>query len=122
LYPPAFKLGEIGKRMGLERERELYLIRNSRLDPEWSEVQRQTLSIAGRAISSLIQTQGAGDLYRIYAIAQRDTVSYHLAYIPESFKAVHREEFDPSYMRALYQRGFDMAKRGYPWESKPPDL
>ncbi|MEY4685189.1 MAG: hypothetical protein RLZ25_1648 [Pseudomonadota bacterium] len=122
LYPPAFKLGELGRTMGLERERELFLIRNSRLDAEWSEVQRQTLSIAGRAISSLIQTQGAGDLYRIYAIAQRDNVSYHLAYIPESFKAVHREEFDPSYMKALYQRGFDMAIKGYPWKSKPPDL
>lgn len=122
LYPPSFKLAELGKTMGVVRERELFLIRNSRLDPEWGEVERQTLSIAGRAISSLIQTQGAGDLYRIYAIAQRDNVAYHLAFIPKSFSAVHREEFDPTYMKALYQRGFEMAKKGYPWESKPPDL
>lgn len=122
LYPPSFKLGELGKTNGIKRERELYLIRNSRLDPDWADVQRQTLSIAGRAISSLIQTQGAGDLYRIYAIAQRDNVAYHLAYIPASFKMVHHEEFDPSYMKALYQRGFDMARKGYPWASKPPDL
>lgn len=122
LYPPSFRLGELGKLNKIERERELYLIRNSRLDPEWADVQRQTLSIAGRAISSLIQTQGAGDLYRIYAISQRDDVAYHLAYIPKAFKAVHREEFDPAYMKSLYQCGFEMAKKGFPWESKPPDL
>jgi hypothetical protein len=122
LYPPSFRLDELGRINGVFRERDLYLIRNSRLDPDWAEVQRQTISIAGRAISSLIQTQGAGDLYRIYAIAQRDHVNYHLAYIPKSFTATHREEFDPAYMKALYQCGFDLAKKGYPWENKPPDL
>ena len=105
IYPPALKLAEITESHGEARERELFLIRNSRLDPDWSEVQRQTLSIIGRAISSLIQTQGAGDLYRIYAITQRDHVAYNLAYIPKTFKVIHKEEFDSVYMNALYNLG-----------------
>ncbi|MEY2700843.1 MAG: hypothetical protein RIQ52_1598 [Pseudomonadota bacterium] len=121
LYPPSFNYGGLDKGMNLHRPRELYLIRNARLDPDWAEVQRQTLNIAGRAISSLIQTQGIGDLYRIYAIAQRDHISYQLAYIPKEFKAEHKEEFDTSYMRALYAKGFDMAIKGYPWQHTPPD-
>ena len=41
---------------------------------------RQTLTIAGCAVSSLIQNQGVGDLYRIYAAAQRDGVDFNLAH------------------------------------------
>ena len=120
VYPPSFKLGELSKQQGITRERHLYVVRNSRLDPDWAEVERQTLSIAGRPISSLIQTQGAGDLYRIYSIATRDGVDYNLAYIPRNFQSVHMEEFDTEYMRLLFQKGYDMAVKGYPWEKQPP--
>lgn len=71
------------------------MIRNARLDPAWAEVDRRTLTIAGRAISSLIQTQGVGDLYRIYLESKRDGVDFNLAYIPSSFEAPHREDFNP---------------------------
>ena len=36
---------------------------------------------------------------RIYAIAERDGLDYNPAYIPLSFKAKHREDFDTAYMR-----------------------
>ena len=120
VYPPSYKLAEISKQHGVDRERRLYLIRNSRLDSDWAEVERQTLSIAGRAITSLIQTQGVGDLFRIYSITSRDGIDYNLAYIPKSFQVIHKEEFDTTYMRSLFQRGYDMALKGYPWEKQPP--
>lgn len=44
---------------------------------------------AERGISSLIQTQGVADLYRIYLSAQWDGVDYHLAYIPPRFNVPH---------------------------------
>jgi hypothetical protein len=78
------------------------------------------MSIAGRAIASLIHTQGIGDLYRIYATTQRDDVDFNLAYVPASFDVAHPEEFDTEYMRALFQTGFEMAAKGYPWEKTPP--
>jgi len=116
-YPPSVNLGAL---KGLERTRDLYIIRNSRLDPDWASVERRTLSIAGRAISSLIHNQGIGDLYRIYATSQRDGVGFHLARIPESFNAAHKEDFDTQYMRALYDEAYAMAAKGYPWETVPP--
>jgi hypothetical protein len=122
LYPPALKVARLSKQRGVVRERRLYLIRNARLDPDWAEVERRTLSIAGRAINSLIQSQGVGDLYKIYAEAQRDGIDFNLAYIPKSFNAPHREEFDTNYMRKLYQTGYELAARGYQWEKIPPGL
>jgi len=117
IYPAAIKLYELAP-----RERTLYIIRNARLDPEWAEVERRTLPIALRAISSLIQYQGIGDLYRIYTVTQRDKVAYQLAYIPKSFETPHTSDFDTAYMRALFQLGFSMAEKGYPWENRPPVL
>jgi hypothetical protein len=122
LYPPALKLAELSKQRGVVRERRLYLIRNARLAPDWAEVERRTLSIVGRAFNSLFQSQGVGDLYKIYAETQRDGIDFNLAYIPKSFNAPHKEEFDTDYMRKLYQTGYELAVRGYPWQKIPPGL
>lgn len=120
VYPPSLHLDALASKLGSERERRVYVIRNARLDPEWANVERRTMNIAGRAISSLIQTQGIGDLYRIYLTTQRDGVDFNLAYVPASFNAPHREEFDTEFMRALYQTGYRMAANGYPWAKVPP--
>jgi predicted acylesterase/phospholipase RssA len=120
VYPPSLRLKESARKHGVERERRVYVIRNARLDPEWAQVERRTMSIAGRAIASLIHTQGIGDLYRIYATTQRDDVDFNLAYVPASFDVAHPEEFDTEYMRALFQTGYDMAAKGYPWQKVPP--
>ena len=120
VYPPKLNLKELSRQHGISRERRVYVIRNARLDPEWAEVERRTMSIAGRAISSLIHAQGLGDLYRIYLTTQRDGVDFNLAYVPASFNAPHPEEFDPDFMRALYQTGYEMAVKGFPWEKRPP--
>lgn len=120
VYPPALQLKQEAAKMGVVRERNLYVIRNSGLISKPEEVERRTLTIAGKAIQSLIRTQGVGDLYRIYTIAQRDDVNFNLAYIPESFNAPHKEEFDTEYMRALFKNGYDAADKGYPWSKTPP--
>ena len=122
VYPPALNLKEMERKTGNQRERRVYVIRNSRLDPDWTQVERSTMTIAGRAISSLIHTQGIGDLYRIYLTTQRDGVDFNLAYIPASFNAPHKEEFDTEFMRQLYAVGYDMAAKGYPWQKTPPGL
>jgi predicted acylesterase/phospholipase RssA len=120
VYPPSFHLKENAQKMGIQRERNLYVIRNARLDPEWSEVERRSLTIAGKAIASLIRTQGIGDLYRIYSTAQRDGIDYNLAFIPPTFNTPHKEDFDTEYMRQLFRTGYDAATKDYPWAKTPP--
>lgn len=120
LYPSS--AASKAKELGIERRknRQAYIIRNSRLDPRWSETERRTLSVAGKAIAQLIQTQGIGDLYRIYNTAQNDDVGFNLAFIGSDFNEAHNEEFDTKYMNALFQYGYAHAIKGYPWSKYPP--
>jgi len=122
VYPTAVRLKEVAAKDGVDRKRTLYIIRNGRLDPEWAQVERRTLPIAAQAISTLVQYQGIGDLYRIYTVAQRDGLDFNLAYIPPSFITPHTTEFDTVYMNALYTLAYGMAEKGYRWTKSPPVL
>jgi hypothetical protein len=115
LYPPTIDLRKVP-----HRERKAYLIRNARQDPEWADVERRTLSIAGRAISTMIHASGTNDLLRIYFIAQRDGVDYNLAHIGDDFSAPHPGDFDKAYMNALFDYAYQQARGGYPWRKAPP--
>jgi hypothetical protein len=116
VYPPGLKIS----RLGVARECHLYIIRNARLDPQWADVNRQTPSIAGRATSSLIQTQGLGGLYRIHSVSQRDGVDFNLANIPQTSNVQLRYAFDPEYMDALFGVGYELGKAGNRWAKVPP--
>ena len=100
--------------------RRVFIIRNSRLEPERVITERRATSIAARSIGLLIYNQGLGDLYQMYLIAKTDGLQFNLAYIRRDFDFPHQHEFDTEYVRALYQYGFDQAENGYPWRQAPP--
>jgi hypothetical protein len=120
MYPRNFHLAEAAAQQGFERKRTVYIIRNSRLDPDWASVDRRVMSIVSRAVSSLIQTQGMGDLYRMYLTSTRDHIDYNLAYIPTDFSAPKKSDFDVVYMTQLFERGRLLGAAGYVWEKYPP--
>jgi predicted acylesterase/phospholipase RssA len=97
-----------------------YVIRNARMDPEWAQIERRTLSIAGRAISVMIAASGYNDVRRIYLTTQRDGIDYKLAYIGADFAMRSPQPFDPGYMKALFEYGFARARGGYEWSRQPP--
>ncbi len=99
-----------------------YLIRNSKLEMPWQAIDRKMLEIAGRSASSMVHTQGLGDLYREYLGAEKFGFDFNLAYIPSTFDAESQELFDRDYMRKLYELAYQMAADGYPWEKTPPGL
>jgi predicted acylesterase/phospholipase RssA len=99
---------------------EAYIIRNGRFDPEWASVERRTMGIAGRAISTMITSAGYNDVVRIYATSVRDHVGYNLAYIGSDFNMTLSTPFEPSYMRALFDYGYQRAVKGYDWAKRPP--
>jgi predicted acylesterase/phospholipase RssA len=98
----------------------VYVIRNARLDPEWASVERRTMGIAARAISTMIAASGYNDVLRLYSTTLRDGVDYNLAYIRSDFTMTLPEPFDPAYMRALFEYGYQRARGGYEWSKKPP--
>ncbi|HXJ77384.1 MAG TPA: patatin-like phospholipase family protein [Candidatus Methylomirabilis sp.] len=123
LFPPS--MTGVARSMGMEMTRagRVYVIRNSMLTASGSTIERRTISIAGRAIESLIHTQGLGDLYRIYVTAQREGFDFNLAYIGPDFTFKDKEEdFDTLYMKALFDYGYNLGREGYPWKKSPPGL
>ena len=75
--------------------------------------ERRTITIAGRAISTMLAASGQNDVLRTYFVSQRDGVDYNLAYIGADFVAPEKKgEFDQAYMRALYDYGYQQAKAG----------
>ncbi|MFC7400430.1 patatin-like phospholipase family protein [Chelatococcus sp. GCM10030263] len=116
VYPPGLRVNDLG----ITRERRLYVIRNARLDIEWVDVDRQILSIARRAMATMIETQGIGDLYRIYSLARRDGIDFNLASIPRTFKMKRVQLFNTRYMKALFQYGYNLGEAGYSWAKVPP--
>jgi hypothetical protein len=119
-YPPSVGLADELAAEGERPHETLYVIRNAQFDPEQANVKRSTLTIATRSVSSLIDNEGVGDLYQIYHLTQRDGVDFKLAYVPDSFDLPHPEQFDTGFMQALFKTGEDMARAGYPWDTKPP--
>jgi predicted patatin/cPLA2 family phospholipase len=120
LYPASLDMRWVRRQIGLKGKSRIYVIRNSRIEPDWKTVKPKIVPILGSTISTLIRTQGIGDLYRIYLGAQRDGMDYNVAFIPSDFEEKPKEEFDPEYMGKLFDLGYQMAKDGYPWEKAPP--
>jgi hypothetical protein len=120
VYPAAIDWKRITKKLKVQGDPKVYVIRNSFIGTDYQGINRSLVPIANRSIDSLIRTQGIGDLYQIYALCERDGNDFNLAYIPEEFTESPNEGFDPVYMGKLYELGFKMAIKGYPWVKTPP--
>jgi hypothetical protein len=122
LVPTQFMAKKADSGLGINPIRRAYIIRNGHVSPEYKAVKPKTLSIAGRAVSSLIKSQGVGDLYELYMFCRTNGIDYNLAYIPGDFHDTSTQAFDPVYMTKLYDLGFSMAQAGYPWKKVPPRM
>jgi hypothetical protein len=122
LVPSQFMAKKVDSRLGINPIRRAYIVRNGRVAPEYKAVKPRTLSIAGRAVSSLIKSQGVGDLNELYMFAKRNGIDYNLAYIPGDFPDTSTQAFDPVYMGKLYEVGYSLAENGYPWRKTPPQF
>ena len=121
LYPAALDVAALRKQASnIKREGAVYVIRNAKIAPQWAEVPPRLGQIAVRSVATLIKTQGIGDLFRIYVGSVRDGMQYKLAYIPTEFDEERESQFDPVYMRKLFDFAYALAKDGYPWINEPP--
>jgi len=123
MYPPALKRAAESAGETMQRTAAVYVIRNSSLAASWEPVERRTIGIAGKAIDSLIYTQGFGDLFRIYLTTQRDGLDFNLAFIGADFSYRGKKQpFETAYMNALYDYAFALGRNGYQWRHQPPGL
>ena len=121
LYPPSFSVKSIDKRTGKKRKRQAFVIRNGRLSSPEASVKPQTLAIVGQTVSTMIASSGVNDTFRIYLEAKRDNVDFNLAHIGDDFRTPYTAPFEKTYMRKLFDYGFEKGRAGYPWLKRPPE-
>ena len=123
LYPPSLQMSGFDRSLARQiraRERRLWVIRNSRLGRRPQTIERSAIKITSRALAMLIATQGVGDLYQLYLLAQRDGFDYHLTFIPPRFTDYTEVPFDQAYMNAVYKFGREYIQSGAAWSNLPP--
>ena len=98
----------------------IYVIRNSKIFQAYKPVKQSLLSIGKKAVLGLTDSQGAGDLFRIYLLAQKDGINYNLLYIPNKYKPSSEEPFDKAEMNKLFDFGVKLGKSGCCWQHYPP--
>ena len=122
LYPVGIDWRRVLENLQVQGKPDVYVLRNGRLNAIWKTTKNKFMSIAGRAVSELIRTQGEGDLYRIYLQSLRDGLTFHVASIPSSFTRQPQEPFDQAYMQELFAVGRDLALQNLGWNDSPPGI
>ena len=98
---------------------DIYVIHNGQLPPVPGTTSRSLRSIATRAFELAARSATLGDLFRIWAVAQRDSAGFNWITIPEGVELSGNETFDPEVMGRLYEVGFQRAMSGPVWNSDP---
>ncbi|WP_438481276.1 patatin-like phospholipase family protein [Oleiharenicola lentus] len=99
-----------------------YLIRNGRVRSKYDAIDPTVVPIALRTIEALVNSEGVGDLYRIYSQTLEEQATYQLMMIPDNFPLKHHGMFDPTFMRRLFDVGCASIKSAQPWQPRPPFL
>jgi len=99
---------------------ELYIVVDSGLQPDFEVVQRSTEAILAQSVGMAVKVDTRLMLDRAYIAAKRGGVGFNVASIPPSFSAPSRGAFDPNYMKALFQTGYDLGNSATPFGTVPP--
>jgi hypothetical protein len=108
---------EAGRGLGQE---DVFIIHNGQLLPTPEITARSLRSIALRSFESASKSAVVGDLFRIYAVTQREQSGFQWVTIPERVELAGDEMFDPVKMRELYDLGYQAAAAGPAWSTEPP--
>lgn len=98
----------------------IYILVNKKIEPNFELVSNSSIDVASRSLSAITQSQTRSIIFSTYDFAQRNHLGFHLSYIARDYPAPPSEGFDTTYMRALYQYGYEKAASGQAWTSKLP--
>ncbi len=115
--PPGLRLDALSGLVGDKfRVGTIYLLRNTKLDPDYAETGAGIVPITSRSISTLIKFAGVADVGLIEQQARKNDFAMKVTSVPQNFRHDEREMFDPIYMRALYDVGYNAVIEGDPWK------
>ena len=98
----------------------LYAIRNGKVTPEAEILEPRLFSVMSRSLATLVKAQGTDDLRIAYERGKRTGSVFRATWISADFDHPLDTPFDPEYMRALYNYGYDRFQSGDLWSTQPP--
>ncbi len=98
----------------------LYAIRNGKVEPELKVIKPGVFHVSRRSLSTLIKAQGVDDLKIAYKLSRQRGAEYQATWIGTDFDFPLAEPFDPEYMRALFDYGYQRFNSGALWSDRPP--
>lgn len=93
----------------------IYLVRNSKLVPSYQPVEPSLLGILERSLFTLTNALAWGDVAAIEQQAAAEGWHIYSSSVPPEFDFPSEDFFDPAYMSALFQVGYDRAIDGLAW-------
>jgi len=122
LTPVALRLTDFDQFYPSPPLRRIYVIRNGGLRPRYSSVDPSAAAIATSSLSTLLDSQTSGDIFRIYVGAERDGAEFRLAAEQSNLEPASGSLFDKVYMKKLFDQTQAIAVRGYPWLRTVPEV
>lgn len=105
--------------------RQVYLVINNSLTPDFQMASRNTLSVLGRSMSAAIKAQTRAALALSRSFAQRTGLDLEVAQIDDRFGKTSAAPFDQGYMKALYAHGVELGRAGTAFrgsDTRPDDV
>ena len=99
---------------------QLFVLIDTGLQPEFEAVPQTLQGILTQSVGMAVKTDTRLMIDRAYNAAKRSGIAFNIASIPPSFNVPSRGTFDPDYMRALFQTGYDQGKSATPFSNTPP--
>ena len=99
------------------RKTSLFIIMNSKIDPDFTVVANTAAAIVPRSVSTLIREQAHSDLVDTLRVARRSGIAVRLSAIDRDVPASTGAGFSTRSMRRLYDLGLEKARSGRLWQS-----
>lgn len=94
----------------------IYLVRNSKLAPDFTPVVPSLRGILSRSLFTLTNALAIGDVENIQKRAESEGWRLLSSAVPPEFSFPSEDFFDPRYMNALFEVGYGRAVNGIAWE------
>jgi predicted acylesterase/phospholipase RssA len=99
---------------------QLYIVVNTNLERSFKVVDRFAPDILTQSIGMAVPVDTRLMIDRTYVVAKRSGIDFNVATIPSSFNMPSKGAFDPKYMKALFQIGFEQGRSAVPFSTEPP--
>ncbi|HEX4767808.1 MAG TPA: patatin-like phospholipase family protein [Lichenihabitans sp.] len=104
--------------------KDLYVLVNNKISPSFQVIDNDTVSVAARALSTILKREGRNNVLSSYAYAVSHGIGYHLSYIgadvPDVPSGDAKAQFSTTYMRDVFARGLAQGRMPSPWVGRPP--